>query len=61
MLDTVDLIDGNEGGSSKEGLYNLLRRCLEYHKILSHNLMGLTADGASDIMGTINSLARRLR
>lgn len=61
MLDIINVFDGNEAGSSGEGLYNLLIKCLENYKIPLTNLIGLAADGAANIMGKINSLTSRLR
>ncbi|XP_076033104.1 uncharacterized protein LOC143020558 [Oratosquilla oratoria] len=60
MLDLINLYDGNEGASG-ESLFNLILKCLSNHQIPLSNMIGFAADGASNIMGSLNSVTSRLR
>ena len=60
MLDIVDVhSDGN--GSTGQGLFNIIKQCLVLNNIPLHNMTGFASDGASNMMGTHNSVTSRLK
>lgn len=60
MLDIVNVhSDGN--GSTGQGLFNIIKQCLVVNNIPLDNLTGFASDGASNMMGTNNSVTSRLR
>lgn len=61
LLDVLDIYENETTGSRGENLYKLIIKCLEDHMIPIHNLLGLAADGAANIMGEHNSLCSKLR
>lgn len=64
MLDLLDIFSGDSGepsGSTGRNLYDLVINTLELNDIPLTNLVGLAADGASNIMGENNSLSSRLK
>ncbi|XP_064100038.1 uncharacterized protein LOC135210952 [Macrobrachium nipponense] len=60
MLDIINIYEGNRG-SSGESLYNMILNCLNALQIPLSNIIGFAADGASNVMGTVNSVSSRLR
>lgn len=61
MLDIVNIHQGHTGGSSGEALYKIIINCLNSRDIPLSNLIGFAADGASNIMGSNNSVTSRLK
>ncbi|XP_066939776.1 zinc finger BED domain-containing protein 5-like [Macrobrachium rosenbergii] len=64
LLDLLNLYDPSNSdseGSTGQHLFNLITKLLLDHQIPLENLIGFAADGASNIMGTRNSLTSRLR
>lgn len=61
MLDMVNVYAENPGGSTGESLFNILINSLNSSGIPLYNMVGFAADGASNIMGKINSVSSRLR
>lgn len=51
----------HEGGSSGEALYNKILHCINSYDIPLNNLIGFAADGASNMMGAVNSVTSRLK
>ncbi|XP_045133114.1 uncharacterized protein LOC123517180 [Portunus trituberculatus] len=60
MLDIVD-VHSDANGSTGQGLFNIIKHCLIHHNIPLDNLTGFASDGASNMMGTFNSVTSRLR
>lgn len=61
MLDIVNVHQGLKGGSSGESLYMKIMECLNSRDIPISNFIGFAADGASNIMGPVNSVTSRLK
>lgn len=63
MLQLIDMYNTNEDmqGSTGQNLYTQLMHTLGTHQIPLENFIGFAADGASNIMGELNSLSSRLR
>lgn len=60
LLDLVNIYD-NHGSASGEALFNIIMNCLNSNSIPLSNLIGFAADGASNIMGSLNSVSSRLK
>nr|XP_027227086.1 uncharacterized protein LOC113819049 [Penaeus vannamei] len=60
MLDIISLYDENDG-SSGVSLFNLITKTLNTYQIPLTNMVGFAADGASNIMGAVNSVSSRLK
>ncbi|XP_076032994.1 uncharacterized protein LOC143020457 [Oratosquilla oratoria] len=60
LLDLVNIYD-SQGSASGEALFNIIMDCLKAHSIPISNLIGFAADGASNIMGSMNSVSSRLK
>nr|XP_027212475.1 uncharacterized protein LOC113805630 [Penaeus vannamei] len=60
MLDIISLYDENDG-SSGVSLFNLITKTLNTYQIPFTNMVGFGADGASNIMGAVNSVSSRLK
>lgn len=60
MLDITNVYEGN-GGSTGESLFSLIIQTLAKFNIPLNNMVGFAADGASNIMGTMNSVSSRLK
>ncbi|XP_064077740.1 uncharacterized protein LOC135195423 [Macrobrachium nipponense] len=63
LLDLIDVYENHSSnvGSSGESLFEMIMHILNSNNIPLNNLVGLAADGASNIMGAYNSLSSRLR
>lgn len=61
LLDLVDVYKNRqEGGSTGENLYNIIKLYLENHNIPLENVIGFAADGANKLTGVHNSVLSRL-
>lgn len=60
LLDLINIYD-NHGSASGEALFNTIMTCLTSHSIPLSNLIGFAADGASNIMASLNSVTSRLK
>lgn len=60
LLDLANIYDNYESASG-EALFNVIMNCLNSRSIPISNLIGFAADGASNIMGSINSVTSRLK
>lgn len=63
LLDLLNVYENHSSnvGSSGESLFQLIMNTINSNDIPLNNLVGLAADGASNIMGAYNSLSSRLR
>lgn len=61
MLDIISVYDGDTSGSSGESLFKIIINCLNSLQIPLSNMIGFAADGASNIMGSMNSVTSRLK
>lgn len=61
MLGILNVYGGHDGGSSGEALFNKIINCLNSYDIPLNNLIGFAADGASNMMGSFNSVTSRLK
>ena len=60
LLDLINIYD-RYGSASGEALFNAIMSCLNTYSIPLSNFIGFAADGASNIMGSVNSVTSRLK